>query len=414
MEFLVLRIVILAAMAISLLAEGTHAQTGPACVGPPDGLGEADVIRLVRMCDPRVRAETARAELAESQVVGVGLHPNPQLQWQHQYVPIDGGESQDQLALAVPLAVSGQRAATRALVASNAAVVHAQASLTLSEATEAALQLFYAALHAESERAELARAVARLERGAGTLARRHEAGTASGYDRLRVELELALAASQLRQSEAGAARMRTQLSTQLGLAAAPVQLAGELGPPLGAAPEATERPSSERLAQAAQHARSARGEASDSWLPTVQLKGGMIVADTATTSAGLGYVAGVSLGLPVFQRGQGVRAQAGAAVARADALLAERTRAVALSEGQAAQRLAFARAELLRFDADTSERVSRLAQAVHSGYREGTVSVVELLDVERSQTRTALRRLELMYAARQAEVALRAARGRFE
>ena len=61
-----------------------------------------------------------------------------------------------------------------------------------------------------------------------------------------------------------------------------------------------------------------------------------------------------------------------------------------------------------------NQLLERLQRAAESGYREGQRSVVELLDAQRTHTRVALRRLELLHAARGAQVALRAATGEFE
>jgi outer membrane protein TolC len=127
-----------------------------------------------------------------------------------------------------------------------------------------------------------------------------------------------------------------------------------------------------------------------------------------------GYVAGVSVSLPIFSRGQELRAEASARQRLAAAEVKAEERARSVDEVRAREVLASARREIARFIAVTRDRVEVLERAVHSGYREGDRSVLELVDVERVRAQVQRRLLELELLAKRAEIELRAVRGEFE
>ena len=142
------------------------------------------------------------------------------------------------------------------------------------------------------------------------------------------------------------------------------------------------------------------------------MAGGLRREITETTRDG--YVAGVSLSLPVFDRGQDSVTAARAAQQQATAALRLGERDTQLRLTVAREALAAAVAELARFREATSARVELLERAALAGYREGDRSVVELVDAQRARTAVARRVLALELEAKQAELALRAAQGEFE
>jgi outer membrane protein TolC len=138
------------------------------------------------------------------------------------------------------------------------------------------------------------------------LARRHDAGTASGYERVRLELEAELGASELRELTARAQIEQTELALLLGLEPERVALHGQL--------DARERehegggPRSLAFARdAIDAAQAAQDSASSAWWPSLEAQGGLRLTEGQGATA-RGYVAGVTLDLPVFSRGQDVRA----------------------------------------------------------------------------------------------------------
>jgi cobalt-zinc-cadmium efflux system outer membrane protein len=386
----------------------------------PATLAESDVIRLVRERDPEARAADALAAEHDAAAIAAGLYPNPQLAWSREHVPGSGplAQREDSFALTVPIDVSGRRSAQGALARSAAAEARALASRTRSDAVLEALLQFYAAL-ASAQRVQIARAASeRLDEAARVLARRFEQGTASGYERTRIELEAELGKSELRQAQARAAADRIELAVSLGMPQDALVLQGDLAPALAAEGERSTSsgaaPRSLELAgQAEAEARRAQDSAGSAWLPALAATGGLRVTHAADETDH-GYVAGVAIDVPITARGQGLRTQASArarsAAARAQALARDAQR----TARRASAELAAAQAELSAFALATGERVQQLERAAQSAYREGERSVLELVDSQRASLTVELRKLELALAAKRAEAALRAARGEFE
>lgn len=380
-------------------------------------LTESEVIRLARAHDPDAAVAREAISIAEAEELGASLAPNPWLEWSREHIPGSGADTQreDTVFLSVPIDVSGRRAASLALARSELAGARALAARAESEAVTLAVLALYDALAAERRVEIMSQAVARLDEAARVLGRRHEEGASSGYERTRLELEAELGRSELRQAEAGARAARQELALLVGLDVATITPSGSLATqaPGGAAEAHISEPRSLSLWRAStSEARRAQGAADRAWIPALSLSGGLRIAEASETR--YGYVAGVSISLPVFARGQDVRAQAHARerLAAAHARAAERR--AHRDALRAEQELALAREELERFEEATGDRALRLSRAAESGYREGVRSIVELLDTQRARTAVELRRLELALAGKRAEVLLRAARGEFE
>lgn len=414
---------------VLVLASGGRAAAGP--------VTEEDVVRLARERDPEAALARAAVTVAGAEALRASLYPDPSLAWDRETLSGAGadGEREDFFRLTVPIELSGRRRAGRALAAAEVAGAEALAARAQSDAVVASLILFYDALAADRRVEIAARTVARLDEAARVLGRRHAEGTSSGYESTRLELEAELARSELRQAEARAAAARAELALVLGLEPAAGQtqgqaqgagqgqaqgsgaglvLAGSLAPRVpgafaGAPPE---RRSSSLLRASAARARDAGDAARWAWVPLVSLSAGLRMAEAGETR--YGYVAGVSFDVPLFSRGQDVRAEAGAAerLALARAAAAERT--ATRAQLAAEQALALAQGELARFEQATGDRLQTLERAAESGYREGVRSIVELVDAQRARTSVELRQLELALAAKRAEIELRAARGEFE
>ena len=134
-------------------------------------------------------------------------------------------------------------------------------------------------------------------------------------------------------------------------------------------------------------------------------------ANGGNQGGGYGYIVGVSIDLPLFDRGQALRAEARAQRSLAQARSEALARAIDSDITGARATFRSARQELERFESQTSSQVERMLTAAQSGYREGARSIVELVDAQRAQAEVAERRLCLLGAAKRAEARLRAAAG---
>jgi cobalt-zinc-cadmium efflux system outer membrane protein len=392
------------ALLFAITADAAHA----------DAFTEAEIIRIARTRDPDVLAAREAIAAAQVEETRTGLYPNPTIGWEREHIPSD--ERTDSVVLSVPIDVLGRRPAERALARAGTAESRAEGARARSNAVTRSLDAFYEALASERETVLFAHTVARLEEAARVIERRHEAGTTSGYERARLDIEVELARSEWRLADARSRAARSALAALLGVDPAHLALRGDfatLDP--GQTRPRSARPSFGYLRAAEAEADEARGDADWAWFPALFLSGGLHVRDAgAATDARHGYAAGVSLALPFFSRGQDV----GAAAAARGRLLAEQLRAAEreahVNEARARGLLAAARDEIARFTAATRERVELMERAAASGYREGDRSVIELLDAQRARTAVARRQLELEWFAKRSEVALRAARGEFE
>jgi cobalt-zinc-cadmium efflux system outer membrane protein len=313
--------------------------------------------------------------------------------------------------LSLPIDVARRRA-QRSLVASESTWLRTEAELSTSHAVlESVLAYYDAALL--QERVELLKnEVANLEEATRVLTSREAAGTASGYESTRLLVATELSRSHLADARGSFESARARLIALLGLRpgkGVTVQpLALQSQPPEQSSDRASP-PALEQARAAQRHAREARGHAEWAWFPTVEFGAGLKRVDAGTT--GYGYVVGLSVDLPVFDRAQALEAEANAqatlAAARARAL--DRTLGAELAGARLALRTA--RAELERFERETEDKLEVLLLAAQSGYREGQRSIVELLDAQRARTEVAEQRLVLLGRAKRAEATLRAATG---
>ncbi len=375
-------------------------------------ISAAEVVRLARAQDPAARSARTAVALAEAERIEAGLYPNPSLEWEREHL---GEES---LLLSLPIDLSGARAAREHLAGVDLAGAKADAALVTSGVVVRALTVFYQLMGHQRREVIEAQALERLSEAARVVRRRREEGSVSGYDQSRIELEEELAASALRQTQAGAERLRGELASLLGRVASEVEFVGSLKADTDLVLQSTEKSdqesrSSQRfLHSAVESAGAARRAASWSWLPGLVLSGGPLLSNVQREREG--YKVEVALEVPLFSRGQELRARADARQRQAQARVEAGSRAGHRERSLARFRLVAAREEMQRFAETTGERIERLERAARSGYREGALSLVELLDVQRTRTQLELRQLELSLALKEAEVALRAARGDYE
>lgn len=385
-------------------------------------LSEADVVRIARTRVPEAAVANATDNLAHARSRTAGLFPNPVLSWARETVetgPTAGQESQDLLTASLPIDVAGPLT-TRSLVASEGAWTRAEASLSRTDGVLAAVLAYYDVVLAERRAGVLEQAASNLDEAARVLACREAAGTASGYESTRLAIASELSRSHLAEARGVVTAAKARLGGLLGLPPGALRVAPELDfvSPSDEAMLARDRGALPRAVQQARESVQFAGDAIDhaawAWFPALEVGGGIKRANNGGAESGYGYVLGASLSLPIFEHGQAQREQADAqralAAARSEAL----TRTIDAEVQSALATFRTARAELQRFEAQTSGKIEALLAAAKSGYREGERTIVELLDAQRAQTEVAERRSSLLGTAKRAEARLRAARGVLE
>jgi cobalt-zinc-cadmium efflux system outer membrane protein len=147
------------------------------------------------------------------------------------------------------------------------------------------------------------------------------------------------------------------------------------------------------------------------WVPSLELTGGLEWSDLGTETA-TGYVAGIALSIPLFDRGQADQQRAAAARRRAAAesrAIEQRVPALVRAAYETLERDV---AQAQRF-AEQEAKVDELLRGAEVSYREGErPSIFELLDAYRTVRDVRLRHLELRRGAKSAELDLWRALGR--
>jgi cobalt-zinc-cadmium efflux system outer membrane protein len=374
---------------------------------------EPDVVQIVRERDPAIAQAEAEREAARAQRVGAGLYPNPTVQWQREHFV--GLQSEDAVGVSIPLQFSGQRRSQKAVAEAGVLQSEAAIAMARNEAVRRGLALFYEVIAARSG-IEVEETISeRLTEASRIVGRRQAEGTASGYEHARLLVELELARSQLSERVGRFERLHGSLAVVLGIPPADLEVVGTLVPSSspGLRPEPpSERTSTNLLREATTSASRARRAARWGWVPRFDVLGGVRVLDTGP--ANVGYTAGLTMTMPVFTRGQQLKAWAQASVesSRSRTRAQEQSIAVAVAEAQAG--FEAASMELERFEAAVAEPIERLERSALSGYREGERTIIELVDAQRTRAAVERRKIELALAMRIAQVTLRAARGEFE
>lgn len=377
-----------------------------------ESLAEADVIRLAKEQDPS--ALIARAEIALAKVASeeAKVRANPRLSLDHEHFPSgDPAEAEDALVLTLPIDLSSRRATRKKLAQSGIASASAAAARAQSKAVARSLQLFYRLL-SEQEVLKIEEAASqRLSEAAQIVKRQKEEGKVSGYDQIRIEIELEMRQSEQRETQLKISQMKGQLAGLLGLEPSALIIAGSLDLQAQLAGGALTPSSLGFLRQAATRASQARSVATRRWLPTLQLSAGPRMGFGEDTR--FGYVAGISVELPFHSKNEALQTRARAQLSLTQARVKAAEVITKRKHRQAEETMKAADAEAARFGEATAARVERLERAAASRYREGQ-SIIELLDAQRARSLVGKRELQLRLRAKEAEVSLRAARGEFE
>lgn len=380
-----------------------------------DVLSAADVISLVQTQDPSVRAAQEAVTMAKAGEIEAGMYGNPSVAWEREEL---AGAGEDALWVTLPIALSSARAMREDLAGADVAQANAQQALVKSQAVVKALTAFYRLQAFHKQVAIEADALKRLNEAARVVRRRREEGSASGYDQSRIEIEAELAASTWRRTSAKVERLHDGLARSLGKSKDAVRFVGGLKPDAAiladekALDKAGTKASLRSLWTAAQRATQASQSSYMAWLPDLILSGGP--RRSSEHDGEMGYQVGVSLELPLFTRGQGISARASARERYIQAHAEAAERAAGIERVNASERLRAARKEAVRFAETTVNQSEVLERAAQSGYREGALSIVELLDAQQTRTELEVRQLALALAVKEAEVAFCASRGDYE
>lgn len=348
----------------------------------------AAALQVARTTGPLRKLADAREVAGTGRVGETGQYPNPSIEWRRENL---GSSLQpDIFATAyIPLDLTGRRLALRQATGAGRQRVQADA---VAERREAEIEVARAWLHAAATDGALAVATRQMEaltEIAGVDATRLREGLVSEAVGLRTQLEADRARVALVTATGDAARARAQLARVIGVRPDALPALAALAAPampaapdssvvtsvaLRARPEVRARESALREAQR-RYTAERRGLIGD-----MQLQGG-----TKQTSGFMTGQIGLAMPFPLFNRNDAARQRARGEYAEAQTLRDDMLNQIEGSVGAAWRAYVASRGAsqaASTFDARGRE-VARIARVA---YREGHVTLTELLDAERAAT----------------------------
>ena len=388
-------------------------------LAPTAALGQVTEEEAVQraLARPEVRdVIEGEIDVARGDALRAGMWSNPVASYSREQVyggPAASAENYVELSQAVD--ISGRRS-----LRGQAGDRRVEAARERGSATRLGLEAdvrvsFYDVVAGEARLAALRDSLVRVERLAEATVQREKAGDASGYDRMRLERERESVAARAAAQEGQLERSRARLEGLLG-AKSPVRVAGTLLP--SDAPPSTEalvdkigsRPDLKSLGEEAGAGDLEARAASRWWLPDLTFSAGYKGVGVAGEQLN-GYIAGIAIPLPVFDRNQDEAAHAeGRSRQARGRLTLETDLATAEVRGLRIQASRLADAAR-RFRSDASATSAKLLVTAEAAYRGGELGVLELVDAQRSALDADLQAIDLESAARRARIDLVLASG---
>lgn len=365
-------------------------------------IDEAAFVAELEARDPRIAIAAAKVAVARAEVADARVRPNPSISFEREEPYVDGtGFATSYLRLSVPIDISGRRGRRIDAAETGVRAAASEAAQTRHEAIVEALRVYDDCARARLYVQILSDGRAQLVRAVDIARQRSKSGAASGYEVQRFELELASHDDELASAQIELKRARTRLAMLAGHGGE-LDATGTLAPPANVPPvdalvaKASERGDLRAAKLRGESARQRESAAGRGWVPLPTLTAGAMTADLGTDT-GTGYVAGLSLSLPIFDHGQGERARAAAerrlAAAEASWLQRQIPSAVLVAHATLVARIAQAQ----QVTTAQVDRLDTILRAAEAAFREGNASVVELLDAHRAARAVRVRALELRH-----------------
>ncbi|MDO9161561.1 MAG: TolC family protein [Methylococcaceae bacterium] len=380
----------------------------------PNEVTIQELLQIVREKSPRYALTRNQIEQAQAEVVAADVLPNPKVSY-GRYDQAGGrrntqfdGPSQQNITVEVPLLLAGQRGARKEAAERRVEVAEADVKTQYNQLIRNTWQLFAQLLAGQQRVAVLEDANRELERLQSIITGKENAGTASRYDVMRINQEVQSLKARLENVHTDNASTVGEMSVLLGFPNWKPQVKGVLAP-IGVAADVKAL-----WLQAEQNnpeLESARREtiAADSGLERARRERWPVpslLAGTAFTDQPYGNTTfvGVSVDLPIFDRGQGGMARA-SAEKHASELKQELLLASTKQELQRAVDVLISRRKTLaKFEHSVLEPLPTLKQMAEDAYRLGQTGLLELLDSSRSSTEIKLNHLELLIGEIEAEL----------
>ncbi len=373
---------------------------------------------LLRERSPQSKADRARLDVVAAERVEASIYPNPSLSygglalahgarvaptWQHQIV------------VEQPVLLFGQRGARQEIADLSLRAERAEVTASFAERSLQVSQAFFSLLARQHHVELLEESLADLEGLEQIVRGRMDAGDRSRYDLTRFEIETNTVRIELRNARTEVEEAAGTLAALLGFPGWQPKAEGSLDPSL--VPTDIEqlwdiaqrkRPSIQaaRARQAA--ARGGLGLARRERLPVPAVALGTLLTQDEKSAS---VFFGLSVPVPVFDRGQGAMARATASI-QAESRGAEAELARARAELERARTVYLRQRDTLNdIDQHMIQRIPALRKMAEDSYLGGNSGILELLDAHRSVNGIRRMHLEQREAVKQAEASVIAAAG---
>jgi cobalt-zinc-cadmium efflux system outer membrane protein len=390
-----------AAIAVLLLC------TVASAAGEP--VTESDAIRLFLEQSPQARQIHWIEQSVAAEAQKGGRPSNLEIAYQ---IEDAAGVRDEFLTFQQELPINGRRGLVRESAEAAASAAGRAAEQDLRAAAAAVRASFYEVLYRESVADRLRHGAERLERIVAILAAREREGEGSGYDLLRAEQELDGIAIATSKAEAALSVARARFGAffdpERHMESA--RLEGDLEP-ADAPPEpepAIELALAQRgdltaLRTDVQRLDLERRAARRRRFPEPTLTAGWKRVE-ALGLDDTGFIASLTVPLPIFERGQVAAAQASADLERVALGVEILEREIRADVQAALARERAAREAAERHGGEIERRAEELRRIAELAYEEGEAGILELLDAHRASLATELRALAVRYEVKRAEI----------
>lgn len=392
----------------------SRAATSLLCVAALAGLSsaqewtETSVVQKFLEQSPYAREARARAAIAQAEAKGRTLYVNPNFNYTREGAGLTEFFQAEQ---AIP--INGRLKLLRQAGDSAVRATEAEGAFDVWQARTALRLAFYQLLGAQERERVYSIGLKEIENVIRVLRDREREGEGSKFDRIRTERERAELLAELALVQAEMELERSRLVAFLPPATEIATVAGQietiLGPLDGTAlvqramgAREDFRAEQRRLEQFRLEERAADRLK----IPEPVLNAGFKRADVGQNRIANGGVVGVTIPLPLFNKGQAEVARYSAEQERISArlqILTQRIRAAVEGTVRAFNVRVQARDRYRQELADSGPELIKIATVA---YQEGEIGILQLLDAYRSQRQAQLRMLDIQAAVKEAQIEL--------
>jgi len=362
-------------------------------VANPAGLTLEEAVRLALESNPQLRASSGRVDAAAGRAYQAGKWTNPELELSAEDWPVSSGggfrDAKQTIGIAQTLPYPGKKSLDKRAGSAGVKLSQAELALRRTEVVRDVKAGFYRVLAAE-QLVEVSKELVRVsESSAATARKRVDAGAAAYQEQLRAEVQLEQARAELEDFERELAAARQAFATVVGRPDLHrAKLLGTLAETANISLLASDR---EDLLEQHPSAVAARANVDRAELelrrarlePYPDVRMGVAGGRVGETDESIIQL-GVSLPLPILDRGKGKQQEAQANVSVAEAELAAVLHQLQQEWANAHRRYRTAVQQVNNYRERLLPKASEALRLVQTGFEEGKFGFIDLVDTQRT------------------------------